>query len=298
MRFSKLKEISGHSSGIYSSAFDGKFLYSASADHYVARWNLETGLQDKFAIRFDAPVYSISLVNYNSFLVATLANGNVHVFNLHDRNEIKFFTQHKVAVFATQENTIKNQLYLGDADGNLSVWDTLTFELLIYLPLDCGKIRRIDVDQHGEYFAVCGQDGFLRIFDTQFFNEIYSFKSHEGGVTTTLFHPKSSDVIFTGGKDAFLRSWDFKTGELLSSIPAHNFIIYDLLLLNGGKTLVSASRDKTIKVFDLESLSFLQRLDFKEGGHRHSVNCLTKLSENTFVSASDDKRMILWKAIN
>ena len=45
MRFSKLKEISGHAAGIYSLAFDGEFLYSASADQYIARWNLATGFK-------------------------------------------------------------------------------------------------------------------------------------------------------------------------------------------------------------------------------------------------------------
>lgn len=295
MRFSKLKEISGHAAGIYSLAFDGEFLYSASADQYVARWNLATGLQDKFAIRFDASVYSISIVNHRRFLVAVLANGAMHVFDLELRKEIKFFTQHLVAIFATQENSTKGHLYVGDADGNLSVWDSSTFDLLIYIPLNCGKIRRIAVGSDGKALAVCGQDGFIRIVDTEFFNEIYSVKAHEGGVTTVLFHPSQADLLFSGGKDAYLRCWNFKTGELLNSLPAHNFVIYDLITLNFGKTLVSSSRDKSIKIFDLESMSFLQRLDQKEGGHRHSVNCLEKLSENTFASASDDKRMIIWE---
>jgi WD40 repeat protein len=295
MRFSKLKEISGHSAGIYSLAFDGTFLYSASADKYIARWDIGSGAQDKFAIQFDSPVYSCVLINKGTQLVAALANGHFHIFDLVERKELKFFTQHKVAVFATQENPEKDHLYVGDADGNLSVWDIASLDLLIYLPLGCGKIRRIDVDPTGEFFAVCGQDGFLRVFDTRFFNENCSFKAHEGGVTAALFNPNSPDSIFTGGKDAFLRSWNFRTGELLSSIPAHNFIIYDLLSLNDGRTLLSASRDKTIKIFDLETLSFLQRLDLKEGGHRHSVNCLIKLSENSFASGSDDKRMIIWE---
>ena len=295
MRFSKLKEISGHAAGIYSLAFDREFLYSASADQYVARWNLATGLQDKFAIRFDASVYSIAIVNHRRFLVAALANGAMHVFDLELRKEIKFFTQHLVAIFATQENSTKGHLYVGDADGNLSVWDSSTFEQLIYLPLDCGKIRRISVDPSGEYLAVCGQDGMIRIFETHFFNELHSFKAHDGGATAVLFHPNQTGQFFTGGKDAFLRLWDFKTSELISAVPAHNFVIYDLLAMNNGKTLLTGSRDKSIKIFDLESVSFLQRLDQKEGGHRHSVNCIEKLSENTFASASDDKRMIIWE---
>ncbi|NDE11194.1 MAG: hypothetical protein EBZ95_11615 [Chitinophagia bacterium] len=50
--FKKSKDISGHSAAVYSIAFDGIYIYSASGDRYVTRWNLQTGIQDKFAIQF------------------------------------------------------------------------------------------------------------------------------------------------------------------------------------------------------------------------------------------------------
>ena len=57
--------------------------------------------------------------------------------------------------------------------------------------------------------------------------------------------------------------------------------------------ILSASRDKTIKVWD-NDLKFIQRLDHKEGGHRHSVNELVIVDENRFASCSDDGKIILW----
>ena len=50
MNYKKLKELTGHSAGIYSLAYDGNFLYSGSADGYVTRWNLELGIQDNLTI--------------------------------------------------------------------------------------------------------------------------------------------------------------------------------------------------------------------------------------------------------
>ena len=90
MIFKKLKELTGHSAGIYSLAFDGDFLYSGSADGFVTRWNLTLGIQDKFAIRFDNPVYSICLINDKKQLVAGLSNGDLHIFDLESRLEIKY----------------------------------------------------------------------------------------------------------------------------------------------------------------------------------------------------------------
>ncbi len=295
MIFKKLKELTGHSAGIYSLAFDGDFLYSGSADDFVTRWDITLGIQDKFAIRFDNPVYSICLINDNQQLVAGLSNGDMHVFDLESRLEIKYFTQHTKAIFALSENPFKKQFYSADADGNLAIWNAETLDLLIYLPLDCGKIRRIKSSSDGTYFSLVGQDGFVRVFDTTFFNEISSFIAHKNGATSLLFHPKNDSQIITGGKDALLKIWDWKTAQLMQEIPAHNFVIYDIISVNNGDSIASCSRDKSIKIWESEDFAFQQKIDFKFAGHRHSVNCLFELNRNMFCSGSDDKRMIIWE---
>lgn len=295
MILKKIKEFSGHSAGIYSLAYDGQFIYSGSADKFVTRWNIETGIQDKFAIKFDFPVYSICLANSNSLLFVGLASGDLHVFDLVSRTELKYFTQHKKALFSIAQNPVKKQVYTADSDGNIAVWSSQDLELLLYLPLDCGKVRRILCDDKGDYVALVCQDGTVRIFDTLHFNEINNFKAHANGVSAACFVPGSSNLLLTAGKDAWLRAWDWKNEGLKFEVPAHNYVIYDIVSLDHGKKFVTASRDKTIKLWSMESFSFLQRLDQRSGGHRHSVNCLIKLDERTIVSGSDDKRIILWQ---
>lgn len=293
--FHKFKEFSGHGAGIYSLAFDGQFIYSASADKYVARWNEATGEQDTFAIQFDFPVYSIALLKHNAFLAVGLSSGDLHVFDLLNRVELKFYKQHTKALFCIVENPQKQQFYTADADGNLAIWDSTSLELLIYLPINCGKVRRIALDSTGEHFALACQDGSIRLFETAFFNEIHTFKGHEGGTTALVFNPLKENQLISGGKDALICLWNWPTEQLEKRIPAHNFIVYDLLVLPNQNHLISASRDKTIKIWNLSDLSFVQRIDLKQKGHRHSVNALQRTSEKSFVSASDDKRIICWK---
>lgn len=293
--FQKDKEFSGHGAGIYSLAFDQQFIYSASADHYVARWNFITGEQDSFAIKFDFPVYSIALVKQNSFLVVGLSNGDVHVFDLTKRVEVKFYKQHNKAVFCIIENPSKEHFYTADADGNLAIWNSSNFELLIYLPINCGKVRRIAIDASGEHFALACQDGTIRVFETAFFNEIHTFQAHEGGTTAIVFNPNNENELFSGGKDAHICHWNWRQEQRLKSIPAHNYVVYDLKVNPTENLLFSASRDKTIKLWNLENLTSVQRLDLKQKGHRHSVNALQIINDNLFISASDDKRIISWK---
>lgn len=288
--FRKRREIQGHAGAIYSCAFDGTYIYSASADKFVARWIPEEGVQDKFAIRFEHSVYATT--TFEQLLFVGRSDGGLHIFNLETRVEEKYFTQHTKAVFSTVVNPVKRQFYAGDADGNLSIWDIDARALMLYLPLDCGKIRDIHVSGDGSVFVVCAQDGTVRIFDTDHFNEQITLNAHKDGATAACFPDGSSDVLVTGGKDAMLRIWDLKAQTCFREVPAHNFAIYRIIRV--GNELVSVSRDKTVKIWSQE-LDFRQRLDQKAGGHRHSVNDAVALSDESFASCGDDKRIILWE---
>jgi WD40 repeat protein len=57
---------------------------------------------------------------------------------------------------------------------------------------------------------------------------------------------------------------------------------------------VSASRDKSIKIWDRKTFKVIDKKEFKTGGHRNSVNQVLPTDENTFVSCSDDSRIIIW----
>ncbi|MDX2361640.1 MAG: hypothetical protein QNK23_12605 [Crocinitomicaceae bacterium] len=294
MSFRKQKEISGHAAAVYTCIAQNDHIYSGSADKHVARWLIDEGIQDKFAIRFEQSIYALEFIG-KEVLAVGLADGGLHFFNLETKEELKFFVQHTKGIFSIRYNATKGQIYVGDADGNLSVWSD-QLELIIYLPLDCGKIRSIDVSGSGEHFVLACQDETIRIFETEHFNELHTMVAHENGATSVLFHPTNMDQLITGGKDALLKLWNWKSEELLKTIVAHTFSIYEIISMDNGNRVVTASRDKNVKVWD-SNLEFIKRLDFKEGGHRHSVNALAKLNEKEFVSCSDDKKLIVWEMV-
>ncbi len=293
--YKKKKEISGHGGAIYASACDSQFIYSGSADKYVARWFQNEGTQDSFSIKMDHSVYQLELLNLNKHLIVGLSNGSLHIFDLELRKELKHFIQHIKPIFSITSNLHTSQFYVGDADGNFSVWDSNTFELLLYLPLDCGKIRNICISADGTLVVLSCQDGTTRIFETISFNEIITLDSHLGGATIAHFHALDSAILLTAGKDALLKVWDWKSATEIKSIPAHNYVIYDIVFFENGEKFGTASRDKSIKIWDSKRFDVLQKIDFKVGGHRHSVNALVKLTENSFCSVGDDKKIMIWE---
>lgn len=285
--FHKRLEIREHSGPVYALAYDQQFLYSASADKYVTRWDGLSGTQDKFAIRFDHAVYALKIVE--NFLFAGCNNGDLYVFDLTERKELKHFQQHRSAIFSIGWSHKTGLIYVGDADGNLSIWNPNSLKLLSFLPLACGKIRHIHLSSESILLATAS--GNCIVLDLMTLNETHRIYAHKDACTTVL---STDSGIFTGGKDAYLRAWDFD-GNKTKAIPAHSFAIYRLLDI--GNELISCSRDKSIKIWT-KNLEPVQRLDVKLGGHSHSVNDLILLSETQFASCSDDRRVIVWERGN
>lgn len=285
--FSKSLEIREHAGPVYQLAFDGEFLYSTGADKFITRWNPFTGEQDKFAIRLDFPSYSIEVVE--QFLIAGCNNGSLHIFDLKNRVELKHFTQHKSAIFYIRYNSFRKELYVGDADGNLSVWDFNEWKLKIILPLGCGKIRDIGFDENNGSISLACQDGFVRVLDTKNFNEISKLYLHNDGVTSVL--PWDDNVDFSGGKDAYVRIRDKKINKVVIGKPLHKYSVYRMLKFDNK--LITASRDKSIKVWS-EQLEPIQKIEAREGGHAHSVNDIIAINSSTIASCGDDRRIILW----
>lgn len=292
---SKVREIVGHVASIYSIDGHKDLVYTASGDHFVARWNIESGLQDAFSIKAEKAVYALKLISTQTILAFGTNSGSIHVVDIENKKEIRHFVQHKSAVFCIQENEFKNQVYSTDADGNLAVWKKDTWDLLLFIPLDCGKIRSIAVSSNGEQIYLACQDGNIRIFETNGFNEIANFFAHENGTNSLAIFPTNSNFLISGGKDGYLRVWNLIDFSVQIEIPAHNFAVYQILFINEGKTIVTSSRDKSIKIWNARDCSFIQKIERKHYGHSHAVNDLWKKDENHFVSVGDDKRIILWQ---
>ncbi|TNE53217.1 MAG: WD40 repeat domain-containing protein [Bacteroidetes bacterium] len=294
MLFRPQVELKGHSGAVYTLCGSFPFIYSGAADRFVARWNLESGQQEAFSIRCDASIYGLVEITDRNLLCMGLSNGSLHIIDQFKKQEIRHLKAHQSAVFSILENQELKQLYTTDMEGNLAIWSLPDFKLELFLPLDTGKIRSLKL--HDQKLFLAGQDGFIRIFDMNNLNELTNWRAHEGGVNELLIDHEGK--IISAGKDAHIRIWEkHETNyRLFKEIPAHHYAIYSLCFLNDGKYMASASRDKSIKIWDCDSWKVLQKMERKDEGHQHSVNFLLKTSENSFVSAGDDGRIIYWKS--
>lgn len=294
----KISEFTGHSSGIYclSPGNQAHTIFSGSGDRFIAEWNLESLEAEKFAVKLNSTPYSIYHVKSLNLLIAGTSDGSIHWIDLSKRQELHQFNYHKQAIYRLLAINSDTQLIATSGDGSFSVWDLQNHTHLRTLHLCEEKIRAIAFDQKSKLLAIGSGDHLIRIFETEHFNELYTLKAHTDSVTSLCFHP-TLPCLISGGKDAHLNVWDTsKSFDLKKSVPAHNFAIYELSFNPQGNYLASASRDKTVKLWNGENFDLIQRIDYKiHKAHNHSVNSLLWINSNHFVSAGDDRKICYWK---
>ncbi|MFM8595580.1 MAG: WD40 repeat domain-containing protein [Flavobacteriales bacterium] len=281
-------QLLGHNGPIYALSQHADHLYSASSDKLVVRWNLTDGTQDQFVVKTERPAFSILKLQYCPQLVIGQDDGSLHIIDVEQRTEIRHLKVHQHAVFSIAENQTKGQRYTTDAAGNLLVWDD-SWNLLLTMPLDCGKIRSLQLSPDGHFlFLACG-NGKLKLLDTEFLNQVNEWTAHQEACTALCLLP--NQTILSGGKDGYIRHWS-PDGELLKFFPAHKGTIYGLARLN-DELYASVSRDKTIKIWQNTTHQIFQKIEVSGRAHLHSINALVAC-DNQMITAGDDKRIHVW----
>jgi len=105
----------------------------------------------------------------------------------------------------------------------------------------------------------------------------------------------SSDGKFLafGGKDKLVHVWDVRGGTLASSFKGHRDTISCLAFQRGTHELFSGSHDRTIKVWNLDEMCYVETLF----GHQAEITGISSLAKERCVSVSRDRSLRLWKVV-
>lgn len=276
----------GHAAPIYDLVTDGTSAYTTAGDRYVVKWNLDTGLQEGFTIQLDSSAYVLELLDDVLFVGST--NGTITALNTKQKRivwEHNLFGNPWMS-FALAKK--ENQLLVGDNVGNLVILDANTGAKIVHLPFACGRIRQIQVIEDSIWLAT-QLEGIIQI-DQKTMNEVKRYNPHRDSVNRILI---KNNTIISVGKDGFLHLTNWSNLISIKSVPIHYQAIYGLIFC--FDSIVTCSMDKSIKIWDNHIEKAMQRIEAKEGGHKKSVNGIRKISDQAFVTFSDDQTWILWR---
>ncbi len=296
IKVQKIHELTGHQAAIYSLNVlqDHQFL-SAGGDGWVLQWDLQHPEKAKVIAKIDDRIFATAFDKKRQLLIIGNMSGGLHWVDLTQKKNPNNYQFHQKSIYDLQ--ILHDHLYVTSGDGKLSKWSLDSHRILESIQLSHQNLRGISISPDQKTLAISASDQHLYFVDVdQFSYKNHIENGHQHSIFSSVYHPSNS-TIFTGGRDAQLKSWDVDRMELKQTVPAHLYTINQLIHSYDEQWLVSASRDKTIKIWDMESLQLLKVIDrIKFGGHLGSVNDLIWLPKtNKLLSTGDDRTIMVWE---
>lgn len=293
-------EYIGHTGAVYAlcEGLHPNQFYSTGGDGNLVEWTLGNPNGKLIATIGDA-AYAICYDRTHRCIYVGTQNGYVIRIPIDFPAESRkiIFHKNKVSNFLLKDD----KLYSVSSDGNFVIWDLSRFEIIkaIY----CGpiKLRGIwNFPQEEKIFFGSNKE------------MLYSYSHKDDKITEILKIPGIKMVfsivgddqgkhLWLGGMDARIRVIETEPElEIVNIINAHWYTINAQVVLNDEKLIISASRDRSIRIWNQDKFELLKDVSFgKTGSHHRSVNHLLWNNENkVLISASDDRTIKSWTIRN
>jgi WD40 repeat protein len=291
------QHLAGHNGAIFGlcPGPSSQIIYSSGGDGWIVEWDLTNPDPGRLVAKVDTQIYSLVYVAAIHGLVAGNMHGGVYWVDLDRHQETKGISHHQKGLFALTVD--QNSLYSGGGDGLLTRWSIAERRTIESVQISQEALRCIAPNASSSRIAVGCSDSRIYILDSSSLQLIHIVEAaHQPSVFSAAWSPDGR-FLWSGGRDAHLKCWDSMDDfKLVFDLAAHWYTINALAFNPEGTILASASRDKTIRLWDTATGALLQTLEtVRDQGHRNSVNNLFWSSwQNTLVSASDDRTLILW----
>ncbi len=166
----------------------------------------------------------------------------------------------------------KNKYAVGYLNGSVEIRSALNHEIMLTLKtnlLSVNEIVKIDTS----VIAVGGKGKQIQIWDINEGKLLKMFQTQFEMVTALLY--LGDDLLAIGGqiKNGSIQIWNIETEELEVKLEGHTRNVYDLKLFNHS-VLISASYDKTVRFWNLESGAEIENKRIEEGAPIGKVEIL------------------------
>lgn len=193
---------------------------------------------------------------------------------------------------------------IGSVDDKAMVWDSQNRDVLYTLPGSTGQVvTDAKLNRDGSLILIAShKDAF--IWDVRTKTMLHALSGHKNGVSSVQFSPDEAQVI-TSSWDNTVVFWDARTGRKLRTINCPHPVLSAKLNRDGDRIATSfydiqhdngeVNRTSAI-IWDVRTGRRIIELN---GGHIGRVNSVEfSPNEDTIVTTSGDKTIIMWDAHN
>lgn len=255
-----LDTVKAHEGAIWSLQVhpDGRSLVTGSADKTAKFWNFEVFQEEIPGTKRTTP--RLRLAHTRTLKVSDDILG------------VRFSPDSRLLAVALLDNTVK-----------VFFVDSLKLFLNLYghkLP-----VLNMDISFDSKLIVTCSADKNVRLWGLDFGDCHKAFFAHQDSILQVAFVPHNQDGnghhFFSSSKDRMIKYWDGDKFEQIQRLDGHHGEIWALAVSKTGEFLVSASHDKSIRVWEqTDEQIFLEEERDKELEELYQSTLTTSLEQD------------------
>ncbi|EGC38729.1 hypothetical protein DICPUDRAFT_93771 [Dictyostelium purpureum] len=150
-----------------------------------------------------------------------------------------------------------------------------------------GRVLAMALSFDGKYLVTGGEEKLIKVWDTETMTVVETFKGHKDIISALSFR-KGTYQLYSGSHDRTVKIWDLTQMAFVDTRYGHQSPITAIDALTRERC-ITVSTDKTCRVWKIPEES---QLIFR--GHTHSVDCCALVSEEKFITGSQEGSIALW----
>ncbi|KAI9311723.1 coatomer WD associated region-domain-containing protein [Dichotomocladium elegans] len=241
-------------------------------------------------------VKSVDLHPTEPWVLASLYNGHVYIYNYETQAVVKTFEVADVPVRAAKFIARKNWIVTGSDDSQIRVFNYNTHEKVASFEGHPDYIRCLAVHPTQPLVLSGSDDMTIRLWDwDKGWKCVQIFEGHSHFVMHLAFNPKDSNTFASACLDGLIKVWSLGSNVPNFTLEGHEKGVNYVDYYHGGDKpyLISCADDTLVKVWDYQNKNCVQTLE----GHSQNVNFASFHPELPIImSGSEDGTVRIWNA--
>eukprot|EP00095_Tigriopus_kingsejongensis_P011235 maker-scaffold414_size178625-snap-gene-0.28 protein:Tk11235 transcript:maker-scaffold414_size178625-snap-gene-0.28-mRNA-1 annotation:"vesicle coat complex beta" len=230
------------------------------------------------------------------WMLASLYNGNVHVWNYENQTLVKSFEVCDLPVRAVRFVPRKNWILTGSDDMTIRVFNYNTLERLHQFEAHSDYVRCLAVHPSQPYILSSSDDMSIKLWNWDK-NWVCQqvFEGHTHYVMQIVINPKDNNTFASASLDRTVKVWQLGSASPNFTLEGHEKGVNCVDYYHGGDKpyLMSGADDRQVKIWDYQNKTCVQTLE----GHAQNISALCFHPELPIIlTGSEDGTVRVWHA--
>nr|CAG4642317.1 EOG090X01FO [Evadne anonyx] len=254
---------------------------------------LKLDIKRRLTARSDR-VKSVDLHPSEPWMLASLYNGNVHIWNHESQQIIKSFEVCDLPVRASKFIARKNWIVTGSDDMQLRVFNYNTLDRVAAFEAHNDYVRCIAVHPTQPFVLTSSDDMSIKLWnwDKNWANQ-QVFEGHTHYVMQIVINPKDNNTFASASLDRTVKVWQLGSHTANFTLEGHEKGVNCVDYYHAGDKpyLISGADDRLVKIWDYQNKTCVQTLE----GHGQNISSVAFHPElPILLTGSEDTTVKVW----